>query len=424
MKNNFLPSAFLFFYRLLLAPLGVLIAFILWPLSNKIKVGFKLRANSKLPKTFLSQPIWFHASSGEFEYAKPVITEIKKRHPSTPIVVSFFSPSYEKQIKKFPGVDFALPLPLDLKNPVRNCIEKINPKLFLVARTDLWPELLVQLRKRQVPSLLFSTTFNSSNWAQALFAPYYQLVLSQFTQIFAVSVSDEENIKKCAPGQSVKTIGDTRYDQVVSRLNGSSTIKDSVFASSTPIFIAGSTWPADEAQLIPALTDLIKTSKIKLVLVPHEVNPPHLEQLKKLIHSYGLRPTFYSQCASPDWSVLIVDQVGILAELYKLGAFAFIGGSFKRKVHSVMEALATGAITFVGPFYKNNREAIEFLSIPNQSPIKAVQVVGSSRELSEKLSQLLVDPNVSAARQQIAEEVRRRTGGAAQVVNWIESHLN
>ena len=46
--------------------------------------------------------VWFHASSmGEFEQAKPIIAELKKRYPEIQIIVTFFSSSGYENSKRF-----------------------------------------------------------------------------------------------------------------------------------------------------------------------------------------------------------------------------------------------------------------------------------------------------------------------------------
>src|SRR5690606_17307147 len=47
--------------------------------------------------------IWFHfASLGEFEQGRPVLEELKDRHPELPVVITFFSPSGYEIRKNFP----------------------------------------------------------------------------------------------------------------------------------------------------------------------------------------------------------------------------------------------------------------------------------------------------------------------------------
>ena len=108
-------------YRWTIIPAALLILPLLAFLGNrKIREGLKLRwkniESKKLPSN--KDPIWIHCSSGEFEYAKPIIRAQKESDPETPIIVSYYSPTYRSNIEAHPDVDFSLPLPWDLPGPI------------------------------------------------------------------------------------------------------------------------------------------------------------------------------------------------------------------------------------------------------------------------------------------------------------------
>ncbi|MCB0394319.1 MAG: hypothetical protein KDD25_07155, partial [Bdellovibrionales bacterium] len=107
----------------------------------------KLRPNHHPNK----RPIWIHTSSGEFEYAKPLIRKLKEQNPKCLILVTYFSPTYKKNIESFKEVDFAVPSPFDTPSEVRKFLDYFNPAILLISRTDLWPEMLTQTRNRGIP---------------------------------------------------------------------------------------------------------------------------------------------------------------------------------------------------------------------------------------------------------------------------------
>lgn len=421
---SFFVNIFFLLYRFVIMPLTLTLALLASPFNRKLKEGFKQRQLLKLPPTLKANPIWIHASSGEFEYAKPVIREIKKNLPDTQIVVTYFSPTYSKQIQSFEGVDFSLPLPLDLPNPTRSFLKKLNPSLLLIARTDLWPELLLAANKHQIPSLLFSATFRPLIRLRTLLKPYYQFLFNQFTDIFAVAAFDRENILSSHTSTPVTVNGDTRYDQVIYRLQHPKPIRFELFKNkNTPILIAGSTWPEDEAQIIPALKSFIAKKKIKLILAPHEPTIDNIHSIQKRLQSFSMTVQKYTESHDFVSDVLLVDQVGVLAELYLQSDIAVVGGSFRNKVHSVMEPLAAGLPTIVGPKHTNNREAIEFQKIILPSVgHPAVICVHNSIELTSALEKILPCLN-STLRANICDEVKKKSGQSKVIYDWIKKHL-
>lgn len=129
------------------------------------------------------------------------------------------------------------------------------------------------------------------------------------------------------------------------------------------------------------------------ILAPHEPTEPHLAALEKKLHTQGFvaqRLSAWRGGADKDLAatnaVTLIDRVGILAELYTQADIAFVGGSFKKKVHSVMEPLAAGCVTFVGPLHTNNGEALLFKDKPlAQYTVSPVQAVTDAKDFAEKL---------------------------------------
>ena len=382
-------ALFFLFYRFVFWPLAILFVLIAKRWNPKLQKLYEQRKAKHSPPLFEKPPIWIHASSGEFEYARPVIRKIKEHDPSQPVVVTYFSPSYAAAIGKETGVDWSSPLPLDLPGPVHSFLERLRPRALLIARTDVWPELIAQVQERKFPSLLFSATMSSHSGSFSIFANIFRRWLyAKVSQVFAVSSLDEKGLRSLEL-KNVSVAGDTRFDQVLYRLEHRKPIKD-FSRDERLIFIAGSTWPEDENILLPAVENFLRSNKLRFIIAPHELN--HVDQLVKHFTQMNVDFSLYSQIA--DWrsSVLIVDQVGILAEMYMRADFAFVGGSFRKKVHSVMEPLAAGLITVVGPHHLNNREAIEFQTVTTEIG-PAVIVAKNQDQLVTTISSILDQKN-------------------------------
>lgn len=414
------------FYRWIVVPWAILVTGLLYAIGHKkIQAGFKMRMTNKWGKTPWSdcpkdfRPIWMHCSSGEFEYAKSVIRQLKRKYPAIPVLVTYFSPTYQKNIESTPEVDFSGPLPWDLPGPISFFIKDLEPRCLLIARTDLWPEVLYQCKRRKVPTLLFSAT-------QKPWPPFFQKLwkswlLSCLTEIYCVSEADQTAISKLYKKPASTIAGDTRYDQAYFRLQHPNEVKASLFENKD-ILLAGSTWIEDEINLVTGAGECLRNGELHMVIAPHEPTEEHIAQLEARIHRDGLHSIRYSQAEQwRDEEVLIIDCVGILADLYKYAQLAFIGGSYKKSVHSVMEALITGCTTLVGPCHTNNREAIEFQEVDlRESEFQAVNVAKSGQDLTT-LIQNLVDQKDKWPqwRQQIASEAHKKMGASEKVVDWV-----
>lgn len=406
-------------YRYFISPLVVIALPFAALFNRKLREGLRLRARHAEPLKSGVDPLWIHAASGEFEYAKAVIREIKERSPQTPVIVTYFSPSFVKAVTGFPGVDRAIALPLDLPGPCRSFIKQMHPRALLIARTDLWPEMLEQCRRANIPVVIFSYT-------QRPFKSLFKKIFTRWTlhwvdRVFCVAETDQNQLAMLALKQPVLTIGDTRYDQVAYRLANPKAIAPGLHPKTdVPCFVAGSTWTEDEAVLLPGLASHLKSGRLKLILVPHEPTPEHIRSLSAELNKLGLKYALFTSGHWEDEEVLLVDKIGVLAELYLWAEFAFVGGSFRKSVHSVMEALGAGSVTFVGPYYENNREAMQFQEL-DFSGIKGVEVIRNAKNLESRLGELLDTPEARAEfHQSLKREFAGRLGASRKLVDQLK----
>ena len=304
-------------------------------------------------------------------------------------MVTYFSPSFARAVTYFEGVDFSCPLPLDLPGPCATFLNRVKPLRLLIARTDLWPEMLEQCRVRNIPVEIFSYT--QKPFGSVIKRNFTRIMFEWIENVYCVSEADRALLAASRTRATIQVMGDTRYDQVAYRLGHAQTL-DSIFRpadSDPPILVAGSTWDEDEEELLTAAHELIKNKELKLIVVPHEPSPEHLIRLESRIAHFHLSSRRMSEGkAWSDRQILIVDRVGVLAELYRWGSLAFVGGSFRGSVHSVMEALGAGAITFVGPDHGNNREAITFkgLMIAGEPGLRVVNRFDFGNQLTHALA--------------------------------------
>lgn len=425
-----------FIYRYFLMPV---LKFILESFSflfpEKLQKYIADRKNSNWP-TLSSSPIWIHASSGEIEYAKSLVRELKNQWPQRPILVTYSSVSAVKLIKNFPGIDALVPAPWDDRQSVEKFLNFFKPQIGLFARTDVWPEMAYKCRQKKIPTLLFAATLSEKSSRKNSLARW---AFNQLTEIYAVSEADAHVFANLHLSTPVTIAGDTRYDQVFYRLQNLQKLEVSFTPNANLVLVAGSTWPEDESVLLEILPDWIKQGH-RCVLAPHEVDPVRLKKLQqnlqqKLIAS-GLnlqQIQMYSEIRRQSWSspILLVDQIGILQEIYTWGNLAFVGGSFKAKVHSVMEPLCAGLPVFVGPHHDNNREALKFQNvlIPGTSET-LVSMVANSAEWMTKLkaysslnSGSNLPPSLAPTKPAIQDRLRQETGATRSVLDWCRQTL-
>lgn len=384
------------FYRI-----GLLFLHLLNGFHPKLKLGYQLRQKQNGIYPWLNfpkhtSPVWFHCASGEFEYALPLIRKIKEQNPLQKILVTYFTPSYLPRLSKEKLVDYVCPAPWDTPQVMRDFIEHHKPKALLIARTDFWQEMTGQCYQQKIPTLVFSMTFNKNlNPLSYLFYLWQFRFIERF---YVVAEDDKTKLSRLIPPERIIVAGDTRYEQCLFRLQNSAPIKadKNKLDAKKKIFIAGSLWPEDQ----DVIMSLIRQQKEKAhwIIVPHEIHKNTLDKISEDLKSMNLEAVLSSEISSWDGrGVLIINEFGMLAHLYKIADMAFVGGSFRRRVHSVMEPLATGCLTFVGPYYHNSREAEEFSQLTH-FPLAPVQVV-SAQNIDERFLLALSTWNEASAEQ-------------------------
>jgi 3-deoxy-D-manno-octulosonic-acid transferase len=163
----------------------------------------------------------------------------------------------------------------------------------------------------------------------------------------------------------VEVTGDTRYDQVWERA-ASITAKEALLAplrSGRPLLIAGSTWAADEAVLLPAFVHLQRSSPdLRLMIAPHEPTAAHLEPIYAWAKQNRLRAVSLSEPTAAESDVIVVDRIGVLGDLYALATLSYVGGGFHAAgLHSVLEPASFGVPVLFGPRHTASRDALALL---------------------------------------------------------------
>lgn len=404
----------LWIYQIVMTLIRFLVPIIRLIPHEKIRYFATHQGQIRTLQTLSEKPIWIHASSGEIEYAKSLIREIQLSFPNIPILVTHTSISSLKALESL-GVQAIGVLPIDDVRSVQNFLNLIQPRICLLARTDLWPQMILELKNRKIPCSLFSATFatgsKKTNWISTIFL---NSAIHNLASIYFVNEEDQNYCEslygKISNG---KILGDTRYDQVTYHLNRNSNFS---FPTTKKTLLLGSTWEEDEIVWLKIIKQLINDGW-KLIWVPHEVADNHINKLMMQIQKQSVSAERYSKFQQTwDWNrfdVLLVDQVGLLAKLYPLSQLAFVGGSFKKQVHSVMEPLAAGCPVLVGPYHHNNREALEF---KQKGFVFEISNSNHAYQLCQK-----IQLQSESLKVEILNQIRVKTGATQKLLNELKS---
>lgn len=368
--------------------------------------------------------VWFHAPSvGEGLQARPVVAALRTAHPEWQFAYTFYSPSAE-QFAGTVGADITDYLPFDGAREADTLLDALAPSALVFVKLDVWPLLVARARARGIPVALLSATLSAdSSRLGATSRAITRDAYAALSSVGAISEQHATRLSSIGVRADVTTVtGDTRFDQVWERAAGvdrSSTLL-SRLASARPTLVAGSTWPADESVLFGAWNAVrAGVPNARLIIVPHEPTEAHVAPIVTWGRKAGLKTltldTALSEGAHAD--VIVVDQTGVLGELYALADVAFVGGGFHAAgLHSVIEPAAFGAPVVFGPGHKMSREAGLLLEA------HGAKTAGTSAELAIALGLWLGDPvRRETAGAKAKSVVENGLGATARSVSLVES---
>lgn len=292
---------------------------------------------------------WFHcASLGEYAIARPLMAEIKRRRPDCRIALTFFSSTGVEALRRLPNlnVDFVGYLPLDTRANARALLNIFRPKAAVFMVSEYWPNYLQELKNRGIPAYLVSCIFTRSTpHFNSVVGSAFRDSLSAYAEIFCLTESSVELLRTLGYTRAVVE-GDPLVDNAI-RIAETPWHSPALnaFCSASPTLICGSVHNGDDLRLIAP--EINSHPERRYLIVPHEVDPASLARIRQALDV----PSRLLSDYEPEMveRVLIVDSVGSLAYIYRLGTLAYVGGGFTRQLHSVLEPAVYGLPIAFGP---------------------------------------------------------------------------
>ncbi|HSR39246.1 MAG TPA: glycosyltransferase N-terminal domain-containing protein [Phnomibacter sp.] len=363
--------------------------------------------------------VWMHASSlGEFEQGRPLIEALKREHPGTRIVVTFFSPSGYEARKHYTGADVLGYLPFDNQRDARHFVAMIHPALVLWIKYEYWYYILRILRDQQIPVVLVSGIFRAGQPFFRWYGALHRQMLGFFSHLFVQNEESATLASRIIDSNRISISGDTRFDSVleVARNWQPNALVEKWLADAQKVVVAGSTWSQDEEEIV----HYARTNpEVKWIIAPHNLEQNVMNDTLRLFQ----HPVQYSQLAAGNAAanpalpnVLIIDNIGMLRYLYNYATVCYVGGGFTGDgVHNVLEAAVYAKPVIHGPEYEKYIEAVGLLEAGGSFEFE------SGLELEELLGKLWNDKHlITIAGSAAGQFVKTKAGAADRILQWIQ----
>jgi 3-deoxy-D-manno-octulosonic-acid transferase len=371
--------------------------------------------------------IWVHAVSvGEVFVALHFIEVMRSAFPGTGyILTTTTSTGHALAKEKLAEEDVLLYFSADFPAIARRVVQTLKPVAVLLTESELWPNLLRQLRAAQVPVFVINGRMSASSFrGYRKVLPFFTRAVAMVDRLFVQSSVDRDRMLALgAPAERIMVMGSAKYDVAQPDPDGVGIARriltEAGMDPDGTLLVGGSTWPGEESVLLDIFVRLRERNPaLQLILVPRHME--RREDVEALLKARGLsyvkrtdmvgkaeigNPKSkigerggdgceVAKAGAKGPCVLLADTTGELKHYYAIGAVIFVGKSLGDNVggQNPIEPAMVGKPIVVGPHMENFPGVMDdFLAAD------ALVQVADSAELEAQLVLLLGSPEAREA---------------------------
>jgi 3-deoxy-D-manno-octulosonic-acid transferase len=309
---------------------------------------------------------WLHgASVGEALSLLPLAEDLTRARPDlTVLITSGTRTAAELIARRLPERAIHQYAPVDGPAAARRFLAHWRPDLGVFVESELWPNLLLEARRRGVRMALLSAKLSDSslrrwtrlaNAARALFSAF-ELVLAQ----------DERAAARLAGlGVAVAGVADLKFGAAPLPVDEALLEAMRREIGARPVLLAASTHPGEDEPVLAAFAALPDAGGPAPLLVIVPRHPERGPAIAALAAGRGLGASLQSAGAPVGAArVRVADALGELGLWYRLASLAVVAGSLVEGVggHNPLEPARLGCPFVSGPHVANWRGAYDDLT--------------------------------------------------------------
>jgi 3-deoxy-D-manno-octulosonic-acid transferase len=320
------------------------------------RLGLKLEKEASEKKS-----IWFHAVSvGEVLSLQNLIKKIKEKHPDWQIHFSTLTNTGMRVAReKLTDADHLFFVPMDFAFLVRKFFRALKPRVFILAESEFWPNLIREAKKSADGVMLINGRISPRSFKKYFrFRALTKRVLRDIDLFLVQTAEDKTKLERIGVSSGlVRVAGNLKAEIDLPSFSLEEILgikKNMSIPASKKVVVAGSTRNGEERKLLEAFEKARRTREdLLLIMAPR--HPERFDDVEKVCQEFSLRAVRRTRVTpSSKWDVLILDTIGELAQFYALCDLAFIGGSLVPwGGHNLLEPAFYSKPVFFGPHMKN-----------------------------------------------------------------------
>ena len=334
--------------------------------------------------------IWFHvASVGEAMSILPLIENCVEEQKINKILVTSITLSSGKILEKRFNQNVKTIhqfLPLDIPILTNKFLEHWRPNLSIFIDSEIWPNLISQINKKNIPLLLLNARITKKTFNRWKFLLNFSKRIFEKFDLCIASNKQSENFLKILGAKNIKNYGNLKFSNIKTNLNNK---LDSAFLNkikNRKIWCAASTHPTEE--ILCAKSHLkIKESYNNILTI---IIPRHIDRVKKInkeLTNLNLKVVLFNKLdqLNIDTDILLIDSYGEVLKFYNISKYVFLGKSLVKSLikdsgQNPIEPARLGCKIFHGPNVSNFFEIYEYLNT-----LGVTKEINNSDELSLSL---------------------------------------
>ena len=306
---------------------------------------------------YKKNPVWFHAVSlGEVISSQAIVKKLLKEEK---VILSVSTPTGLREAKKIYNDQLSIVYaPWDFIFFVKNFLKKIGPKALVLFETEIWPSMIHECWKKEIPVILSNGRLSESSYKKYnRFKTLIHSTLNKFSLILAQSNDHADRFKALGVNNDIVIrVGSTKFDFKQSKNSDFNRINQV-----DDFILAASTHEGEDEVVINSFKKLKEEfSDIKLIIVPR--HPERANTIKGILSNNNMN---FQVSSDLDFNIkendiIVISATGYLDYLYKLSKVSFIGGSLFSRYggHNIIEAAFNESPFIVGPYMKNFEDVL------------------------------------------------------------------
>lgn len=315
--------------------------------------------------------IWIHAASmGEIKVIGHLLKALLKKSPELNIYLTAMTKTgYKTANDNYSEIVTKIGyFPIDHSKVIKRTLDKINPKLIVIAETEIWPNLVLEASNRNIPMIMVNGRMSAKAFGRyRRLKKTFSRILTKYNRIFVKSQTDADRYANFSVSDKVQIVGDMKFDAEIYHRSDEMHLElcqNFNLSKDKKWIVAGSTRPGEEDILLDAFKKIQSDyPETGLILAPRHLE--RLDEVSQLIKSKGFE---YDNLTKSDKNIkiVLVDQMGQLNDLYKIAAISFVGGTLVEiGGHNLLEPVYNGSPVLYGSSVFNVGEADEYIRSNN-----------------------------------------------------------